>query len=323
MKNLKRFDEFSRDLNEAGYYSGSYANRGSYGYEPPSALGGFKDTFGQGKGLGDLFGAGGALSRDRANKPDINKGIASVKKNIKDRWSQKKGFVDHLMGKGGSPKSDGGDDGGSGSDTGSATRLKGSGTAAAAGAGAAAAAAATPSGGGSPQGQQPPTPASVPSGYGIATTDGRWKGLVNALRGVTPPPDVRERSSSMQGLPGGKISEIVWNRFWLQNSKVKDGDKFPLWIWVRNYDVVGDRGKVVISVDIDRKNFSSPQDLSGAEQIDDFWRKKGYQVAGPTKDVGGNNRSTPSKFALVDVYYDLKNPGALKSDLEQLIRKYI
>lgn len=314
MKNLKRFDEFSRDLNEA-YYSPYYSNYGgSSGYEPPNVLGGFKNTFGQGPG--DLFGAGGALSRDRSGKRDVNKGIASIKKNIMDRAGKKKGFLSHLMGSGSSaPKSDGGSDSGSDSGSSNVSRLTRTGS----GAAAAGAAGSTPP---PPQSPQTPPQTSVPSGVGIATSDGLWKGLVAALSGIAPQPDVKERVSSIQGLPGGKTSEIWWSHKMPSGKGIKNWDKFPLDILIMNVNVVGEKADMTVFADTTGKDQHNSQDMSLAERVDEFWRKKNYQVAGPKKDVQGNNRSTPSKYANVKVYFSLKNPGTVKSDLQEMINKF-
>lgn len=313
MKNIKRFDEFSEELDES-YYSPYYSDYGgSRGYEPPNVMSGFKNTFGQGKGPGDLFGAGGALSRDRSGKPDIGKGISSIKKNIMTRAGQKKGFLDHLLGRGGStrPGADADLDPATGSS--SVSRLRGASSGAAAAASSGSATPPTPKG---------VSPASVPAGVGIATSDGLWKGLVAALGGISPAPDVQERSSSIQGLPGGKTSEIWWSRGMPGSKGIKDWDKFPLQILISNVNVVGRRGDVTVFVDTTGKDEHNSQDMSMAERIDEFWRKKNYQVAGPKKDVQGNPRTSPSKYALVKVYFDLRSPGALKSDLQEMISKF-
>jgi hypothetical protein len=325
MKNLKRFNEFSRELNE--YYTGGFATRGSSGYEPPDALSGFKNTFGQGKGLGDLFGAGGALSRDRANKPDINKGIAAMKKNIMDRAGQKKGFLSHLMGGG---KSSSGGESPEDYKGGDVSRLKGSGgspaAGAAAGAAGAAGAAATPSGGGAPQSQ---APASVPSGVGMATSDRKWKSLVAALSGIKPKSLISPERGGPGGIPGGKVQNVDWSKFALREAGMKkeDAERFPLTIRFDNIKFIGDQGNFSISSVMDKTRPGDPdtsKDVGIAERIDDFWRKKNYRVYGPKKDFEGKNRtdSDSGKYAFLSIYFDVNDPNRLKTDLQEMLNKF-
>lgn len=323
MKNLKRFNEFSRELNE--YYTGGFATRGSSGYEPPNALSGFKNTFGQGKGLGDLFGAGGALSRDRANKPDINKGIAAMKKNIMDRAGQKKGFIDHLMGGG---KSSSGGESPEDYKGGDVSRLKGAGGSPAAGAaGGAAGAAAATSGGGAPQSQIPNL---VPPGVGIATSDSKWKSLVAALSGIKPKPLISpEEGSSIGGIPGGKIQDVDWNKFAVEQAGMKkeDAERFPLFIRFDNIKFIGDQGNFSVFPmldDTEPGEPDTPKDIGIAERIDDFWRKKNYRVQGPKKDIEGKNRtdSNAGKYAACTIYFDIKNVNRLKTDFQEMMNKF-
>ena len=324
MKNLKRFNEFSRELNE--YYTGGFATRGSSGYEPPNALSGFKNTFGQGKGLGDLFGAGGALSRDRANKPDINKGIAAMKKNIMDRAGQKKGFIDHLMGGG---KSSSGGESPEDYKGGDVSRLKGAGGSPAAGAAAGAAGAAAATSGGDPQGSQPPMPSSVPSGVGIATSDSKWKSLVTALSGIKPKPFISPERGGPGGIPGGKVQDVDWSKFALREAGMKkeDAERFPLAIRFDNIKFIGDQGNFSVSSMLDETRPGDPdtsKDIGIAERIDDFWRKKNYRVYGPKKDFEGKNRtsSEAGKYAHCSVYFDIKDANRLKTDLQEMLNKF-
>jgi hypothetical protein len=318
MKNIKRFDEFSRELNE--YYVGGFATRGSSGYEPPSVLGGFKNTFGQGKGLGDLFGAGGALSRDRANKPDINKGIAAMKKNIADRAGQKKGFLSHLMGGG---KSSSGGESPEDYKGGDVSRLKGAGGAAAG----AAASSSDPGDSGSAPAQTPPsTP--VPSGVGISIGDPKWKSLVAALSGIKPYPNISE-TGGVSGLPGGKAQDLIWSKFTLDRGGMKkeDAERFPLFITLSNIGLIGDRGRFSVSSMMDQSEPGKPdssKDVAIGERIDDFWRKKNYKVHGPKKDLEGKNRtdSDAGKYSHVSIYYDINDPNRLKADLQEMLNKF-
>jgi len=324
MKNLKRFDEFSRELNE--YYSGlgGYSTRGSYGYEPPSSLGGFKDTFGTGK---KLFGAGGILGRDRDGLRGGNKEVARQEwaERVKGRWKSKKGFLDHLMGKGG--KGEGGEapEDFKGGDV---SRLKGAG-----GSPAAAAAAAADSGdsgdsgaAGAPQSQ---TPASVPSGVGVATSDNKWKSLVAALSGIKPKPFISPERGGPAGIPGGKVQDVDWSKFSLHKTGMKkeDAERFPLFIPFNNVGFIGDQGKFYVSSMMDETRpgeQDTSKDIGIAERIDDFWRKKNYRVFGPKKNSEGKNRtdSNAGKFAIVSIYFDINDPNRLKTDLQEMLNKF-
>lgn len=322
MKNLKRFDEFSREVNE--YYSGlgGYATRGSYGYEPPSSLGGFKDTFGTGK---KLFGAGGILGRDRDGLRGGDKEAARKEwvERVKGRWNSKKGFLDHLMGKGG--KGEGGEapEDFKGGDV---SRLKGLGGAAA-GAGAAAAdsgdAGASPSGGGSAPSSTPP---SLPPGMGVTESDSKWKALVAAMMGVSPKPAYEKGSDP-------KFNRILWAPFQGLAKANPDLEKdnswknFPLFLDINSMTIIpqtetGSFDLFSTTVETKIGEPDDPKDMAIAEKLDEFWRKKGYRVHGPKKDLEGKPRTEPSKYAAVKVYYGINDPIKLKNDIQEMLNKF-
>lgn len=312
MKNLKRFDEFSREVNE--YYSGlgGYDARGSYGYEPPNVLGGFKDTFGTGK---KLFGAGGILGRDRDGLRGGDKETARQEwvERVKGRWNSKKGFLDHLMGKGG--KGEGGE---SPEDFkgGDVSRLKGAGGSPAAGE-------AATSGGETSQSQEP---TSVPQGVGVTESDSKWKALVAAMMGVSPKPHYAKGSDP-------KFNRILWapvQGLAKSNSDMEKDNSwknFPLFLDINSMSIIPktETGSFdIFSTTVKTKigEPDDPKDMAIAEKLDEFWRKKGYRVNGPKKDLEGSPRTDPSKYAIVKVYYGINDPIKLKNDIQEMLNKF-
>lgn len=299
MKNVKTFREFKEDesLQE---YNGYSPYRGPSSYEPPDPQGGFQELLGKGK----IFGSEGAirslLKRDReGGRIDVVGGIKKTKDRAASRWKRKKGFLDHLKG--------GEEEGVERERIEPPTRSRRS---------------EDPSREKSPEEekdlpQKTRGSSGASDGMGIPTSDGRWKGIVNSLRGISPSPKVDERSAEFK-FPGGKISEISWE----EKSGTRGESSFPLSVRVANNTVAGDYGKVeIVSVKHSRSG-EDPKDISIAAKIDEFWRRKGYGVSGPTMDASGRVRPQPVGGGIVLVTYSLKNPEALRSDLQEMLTKF-